>query len=97
MNRCAVMVNRWERMRLEEPTCPAIFATIDPKKLAYQWKHLKQTSSTRLRSVRPATARPFPPAPEAFPVIAAAARGKSWLDSRRGRVPRVAVQVRGEH
>ena len=68
-----------------------------PKKLAYQWKRLKQTSSTPLRSVPPATARPFPPAPEAFPVIAAAAKEKFWFNSHRGRVPRVAVQVRGEH
>ena len=50
-----------------------------------------------LRSVPPATAPPFPPAPEAFPVIAAAAKEKSWFNSHRGRVPRVAVQVRGEH
>ena len=50
-----------------------------------------------LRSVPPATAPPFPPAPEAFPVIAAAAKEKSWFNSHRGRVPLVAVQVRGEH
>jgi hypothetical protein len=68
-----------------------------PKKLAYQWKRLKQTPRTLLRSVPPATARPFPRAPEAVPVIAATAKGKSWFNSHRGRVPRVAVQVRGEH
>ena len=49
------------------------------------------------RSVPPAAARPFPPAAGAFPVIAAAAKEKSWFNSPRGRVPRVAGQARGEH
>ena len=68
-----------------------------PQKLAYQCKRLKQTSSTPLRSVPPATARPFAPAPETFPVIAAVAKEKSWFNSHRGRAPRVTVQVRAEH
>jgi len=68
-----------------------------PQELAYQCKRLKQTSSTPLRSVPPATARPFAAAPETFPVIAAAAKEKSWFNSHRGRAPRVTVQVRGEH
>jgi len=54
---------------------------------------LKQISSTALRSVPPATARPFAAAPKTFPVIAAAAKEKSWFNSHRGRAPRVTVQV----
>ena len=68
-----------------------------PQELAYQCKRVKQTSSTPLRSVPPATAQPFAAAPETFPVIAAAAKEKSWFNSHRGRAPRVTVQVRGEH
>ena len=67
------------------------------QKLAYQCQRLKQTSSTPLRSVPPATARPFAAAPETFPVIAATAKEKSWFNSHRGRAPHVTVQVRGEH
>ena len=67
------------------------------QKLAYQCKRLKQISSTALRSVPPATARPFAAAPETFPIIAVAAKEKSWFNSHRGRVPRATVQVRGEH
>ena len=83
-------------VRMEHPCLVPVHGA-PPKTLAYQWKRPKQTSSTPLRSVPPATARPFPPAPEAFPVIAAAAKEKFWFNSHRGRVPRVAVQVRGEH
>ena len=67
------------------------------QKLDYQCKRPKQTSSMPLRSVPPATARPFAAAPETFPVIAATAKEKSWFNSHRGCAPRVAVQVRGEH
>ena len=74
-----LVASGFQRFRLP-PFClhlrlGALMGTI-PKKLAYQWKRLKQISSTPLRSVPPATARPFPPAPEAFPVIAAAAKEK---------------------
>ena len=37
------------------------------------------------------------PGGRGLPVIAAAAKEKSWFNSHRGRVPHVAVQVRGEH
>ena len=42
-------------------------------------------------------ARPFAPAPETLPVIAAAAKEKSWFNNHRGHAPRVTVQVNGEH